>query len=290
MKFNKYKMDGLIGTIVFHAILLIVFIFFGLTTPLPLPGEEGVEVNIGSSETGKGIVQKVKASAPKKSIPKPKPKPKAVQETKKEIVKEKVEEKIISQDDEETPAIQKPEKKEEAKIDDKEIKSEPEEEIIEKTTEEEFVEEVEEVIPEPTVDPNALYKGKNNSSSKGESEGKTYKGGDQGNVNGTENSNNYDGKGGTGSGISFSLSGRSAKHLPKPEYNLKDQGKIVVTIWVNKLGKVIKAVAGAKGTNISDLGLQNLARNAALRAKFSSDPNAAETQKGTITYNFIRLN
>lgn len=209
---------------------------------------------------------------------------------KKEVVKEKVEEKIISQDNEEAPAIQKPEKKEEAKLDDKEIKSEPVKEIIEETVEEEIVEKVEEVIPEPTVDPNAMYKGKSNSSSKGESEGKTYKAGDQGNINGTENSDNPDGKGGTGSGISFSLSGRSAKHLPKPEYKSKDQGKIVVTIWVNKYGKVVKAVAGAKGTNISDLGLQNLARNAALRAKFSSDPNAAETQKGTITYNFIRLN
>jgi len=288
MKFNKYKMEGIVGTIVFHAILLLVFIFFGLTTPLPLPGEEGVEVNIGNSDDGKGIVQKTQAATPKKTIPKPKPKP--VQETKKEVVKEKVEEKIISQDNEEAPAIQKPEKKEEAKLDDKEIKSEPVKEIIEETVEEEIVEKVEEVIPEPTVDPNAMYKGKSNSSSKGESEGKTYKAGDQGNINGTENSDNPDGKGGTGSGISFSLSGRSAKHLPKPEYKSKDQGKIVVTIWVNKYGKVVKAVAGAKGTNISDLGLQNLARNAALRAKFSSDPNAAETQKGTITYNFIRLN
>ena len=282
-------MEGMVGTIVFHAILLLIFIFFGLTTPLPLPGEEGVEVNIGNSDDGKGIVQKTQAASPKQIIPKPKPKPKPVQEKKKEVVKEKVEEKIISQDNEEVPAIQKPEKKEEDKVDDKEIKSEPVKEIIEETVEE-VVEEVEEVIPEPTVDPNAMYKGKSNSSSKGESEGKTYKSGDQGNINGTENFDNPDGKGGTGSGISFSLSGRSAKHLPKPEYKSKDQGKIVVTIWVNKLGKVVKAVAGAKGTNISDLGLQNLARNAALRAKFSSDPNAAETQKGTITYNFIRLN
>ncbi len=283
-------MEGLVGTIVFHAVLLLIFIFFGLTTPLPLPGEEGVEVNIGNSDDGRGIVQKTQAASPKQTIPKPKQKPKPVQETKKEVVEEKVKEEIISQDIEEIPAIQKPEKKEEAKIDDKEIKTDPVEEIIEETTEEEIVEEVEEVEPEPVVDPNALYKGKSESVSKGESEGKTYKKGDQGNVNGTENSDKYEGKGGTGSGISFSLSGRSAKHLPKPEYNSKDQGKIVVTIWVNKLGKVIKAVAGAKGTNISDQGLQNLARNAALRAKFSIDPNAAETQKGTITYNFIRLN
>ena len=280
-------MEGIVGTIVFHAILLLIFIFFGLTTPLPLPGEEGVEVNIGSSDDGKGIVQKTQASTPKQTIPKPKPKP--VQETKKEVVEEKIEEKIISQDNEETPVIQKPEKKKEAKLDDKEIKSEPIKEIIEETVEE-AVEKVEEVIPEPTVDPNAMYKGKSKSTSKGESEGKTYKAGDQGNINGTESSDNSDGKGGTGSGISFSLSGRSAKHLPKPEYKSKDQGKIVVTIWVNKLGKVVKAVAGAKGTNISDQVLQNLARSAALRAKFSSDPNAAETQKGTITYNFIRLN
>ena len=77
--------------------------------------------------------------------------------------------------------------------------------------------------------------------------------------------------------------------MPKPAYTSQEQGKVVVTIWVNQYGKVIKAVDGAKGTTISDLGLRARAKEAALKAKFSADPNAPDVQKGTITYNFIRL-
>ena len=69
-----------------------------------------------------------------------------------------------------------------------------------------------------------------------------------------------------------------------------EQGKVVVTIWVNKQGKVIRALEGAQGTTISDFKLHALARDAALKAVFTPDPNAPETQKGTITYNFVRRN
>ncbi|MCF8228523.1 MAG: energy transducer TonB, partial [Bacteroidales bacterium] len=66
-------------------------------------------------------------------------------------------------------------------------------------------------------------------------------------------------------------------------------GKVVVTIWVDRMGRVTKAIAGAKGTTVSDLQLRKLAKDAALRAKFNPDPEAPEIQKGTITYNFIKL-
>jgi len=64
----------------------------------------------------------------------------------------------------------------------------------------------------------------------------------------------------------------------------------VVTIKVDRQGNVTSAVPGAKGTNVSDETLWNLAKNAALRSKFIADPNAPEFQVGTITYNFIRQN
>ena len=65
---------------------------------------------------------------------------------------------------------------------------------------------------------------------------------------------------------------------------------MVVTIKVDRKGNVISAVPGAKGTNVSDQSLWNLAKDAALRSRFSADPDAAEFQVGTITYNFIRQN
>jgi TonB family protein len=76
--------------------------------------------------------------------------------------------------------------------------------------------------------------------------------------------------------------------LLKPSYNSEDQGKVVVTITVNKEGKVIKAIAGAKGTSVSDQTLWKMAETAALRSTFNAKSDAAEEQKGTITYRFVK--
>ena len=270
---KKNKVKATFGTIIFHILLIVALIFLGLSTPLPLPGEEGVEVNLGSSNVGMGNKQ---AEAPAPTIvPKPKPQP---------VVEEEVEDDVITQDIEEAPVIEA--KKEEKKKE--EVKKEEEKPVIEETTEE-IVEEVPEPEPEPVVDQRALYKG-NSQSDEGSDEGITGQPGDQGKENGDPDVDNYDGLGGAGDGVSFSLGGRGAKHLPKPTYNSPEQGKVVVTIWVNKEGKVVKALAGAKGTNITDLSLRKLAQDAALRSVFQPDPNAPDVQKGTITYNFIRLN
>ena len=47
--FEKHR-EGIIGTIVFHIVVLLMLIFMGFFTPLPLPGEEGILVNFGDSE------------------------------------------------------------------------------------------------------------------------------------------------------------------------------------------------------------------------------------------------
>lgn len=267
MDSKKEKIKGIIGTIIIHLLVLVVMIFFGLTAPFPPPGEEGVEVNLGYSDEGIGEIQQDQ-QAPVKEVSPPEPK-----------TSTKAKDEIITQETEEAPAIEKKVKtseKEKNKTK-KEVKETPKEET--------------KVEPEkPKVNPNALYTGKSDKTSEGSDEGETGQTGDQGNPFGSKDVKTHDGSGGAGNGISFSLGGRSAKHLPKPEYNSKEQGKIVVSIWVNKNGVVTKAMAGAKGTTISDLSLQKLTERAALKARFSADPNAAEIQKGTITYNFILLN
>jgi hypothetical protein len=65
---------------------------------------------------------------------------------------------------------------------------------------------------------------------------------------------------------------------------------VVVSIWVNKLGEVTRAEIQQKGTNVSDISLRKMAQKAALNAKFTADTDAAEIQKGSITYHFIKLN
>ena len=144
--------------------------------------------------------------------------------------------------------------------------------------------------PQPVVNPRALYKGRSASSSQGGQEGLTGQPGDQGKPGGTPGAPGYEGTGGSGSGISFSLGGRGSVMLHKPAYDSKEQGKVVVTIKVDRQGNVTSAIAGDKGTNVSDQALWQLAKNAALRSKFAADPNAPDVQVGTITYNFIRQN
>ncbi|PID94823.1 MAG: energy transducer TonB [Bacteroidetes bacterium] len=271
MALRKDKIKGILGTIIVHLLALILLFFLGFTTPLPLPGEEGVEVDLGFSETGSGNNQQETPAPMEEETPPP-----IMEET------PVVEEQVVTNDAEDTPLMEEP-------------VEEPvkEEEVVEEPPEEEPpVEEkvVEPEPPKPVVNTNALYKGKQNQSSEGGNEGKNLYPGDQGKKEGTEDSGTYDTQGGMGNGISFSLGGRSAKALPKPTYNSKDQGKVVVTIKVNRQGFVIAAEAGARGTSVTDQKLWREAEEAAKRARFSPKPDAPEIQRGTITYNFIRLN
>jgi len=276
---NRYK--GVVGTIGFHLLALLALLYFALSTPLPLPGEEGVEVNLGSSDQGMGNVQEQSpppVQQPPPSLPPPQTDPEP-----------EVEEDIITQDVEEAPAIEEEEVEEIEEV-------KQEEEVIkpDDTSTEEVIQEAEEE-PEPQPEPpkvneRALYKGKSETDGDGSNQGITGQPGDQGQPNGTPDATNYEGQGGIGDGIGYDLGGRGAKHLPKPAYDSEEQGKVVVEIKVDRNGKVVSAIAGARGTTISDLRLRRLAEEAALRSIFSPDPNAPERQKGTITYNFIRLN
>ena len=51
MKLNR---RGLIATIIYHALLLLLLVFAGLTFPDPPPEEEGILVNFGTDEFGLG--------------------------------------------------------------------------------------------------------------------------------------------------------------------------------------------------------------------------------------------
>lgn len=51
---DKNKRTGLIGTIIFHIIVLILFFIFGLETPVPIPDDRGATIELGWSTTGSG--------------------------------------------------------------------------------------------------------------------------------------------------------------------------------------------------------------------------------------------
>lgn len=87
---------------------------------------------------------------------------------------------------------------------------------------------------------------------------------------------------GSSGGNSWSLSGRGIKGtLPQPSNDFQQEGRVLVEIRVNAAGNVISAVV--KGGNISDKATQQLALEAARKAKFTEGDH---DQIGTITYNF----
>lgn len=258
MNEHKYKKHGVIGTVIFHAAILVALLFLALRTPLPLPGEEGVEVSLGYDVTGSGLTQPEKLKPIQQvqpDIPEPQPR------------------EIITQDVEEAPAIEE---------------DVPEETVTEEMVEEEVVEE--EVKEEPKVNPDALYKPLKKDEEESGNQGDGEEQADQGKETGSNLSRKEEGVAGEGDGISFDLEGRGSIHLPKPAYTSLEQGKVVVKIWVNKQGKVVRVQTGVKGTTITDAQLRKMAEDAAKKSVFTPDPNAPDMQIGTITYNFIRRN
>ncbi len=175
MEEKRYKTTGIVGTVIFHALLLGALLFLALRTPLPLPGEEGVEVSLGDATVGSGLTQ------PEKLKP--------IQQVKPEITKPEPKE-IIQQEVEEAPALEE-EKPEEKKV---------EEEIVE----EELVEEVKE---EPKVNPNALYTPHKKDEDESGNQGNGLDPADQGKQSGSPDSKKPDGVSGMGDGVSFDLEG-----------------------------------------------------------------------------------
>ena len=249
---KKHKRKGLYGTLLFHALLLLSFMFMGLTYTIPPPPEEGITINFGFDDFGGGAIQ-----------------PEEVVEELKETV-ELVEE-VSTPDVIETPT-QTTEDAPAIKTEERPVKETPTEKIEEKEE------------PQPEVNPRALYPGKITNPSK--SEGETIGNGDKGSEDGDPNASAHTGGGNGTNGIAFKLGGRTVAELKKPIYESQVQGTVVVTIRVNRFGNVINATPGAKGSTTTSAYLYSRAKEAALQTTFDAKPNAPEVQIGTIVYNF----
>jgi len=268
---DQNKRKGVVATVIFHALLLVALFFMALRTPLPLPAEEGVEVDLGYMDQGMGLIQPDLAGGqqPPASAPSP-------------VVAEDVKEEITTQQTEDAPAlppekIVKPKPRREPA---------PKPEAKPKETEQ-IVKQEPQPEPQPVVNKRALFKGSGDANPSSGSEGITGQPGDQGNPNGLKDVKRYEGQGGQGNGPSFSLGGRGAVKLAEPKATFREQGDVVVDIWVDRKGLVTRAEVNLRGTNILDANLRSLAVKAALNSRFTTDEAAANLQKGTITYTFI---
>ena len=324
MEYIREHKRGIIGTIIFHVIVLLLLILLGFFTPLPLPGEEGILVNFGDSETGFGDIEPSPAQSepapvqpeekeetpppPVTSPPKPQPKPAVAKEV------------AMTQDYEKTAAIDAAESKK--RTEEKKRQDLLEEQRLAQAKETERIknavaEKIRKAEAEKTAKAEADRKAKEEQQRKineinsraqgafastgngaggkgtgdGKSQGATFPGGNQGVPTGDPNSNNYgqggSGNGTQGSGVSFDLKGRSGLSFPKPKYPGDDEGLVVVKVTVDKFGNVTAAEPGTRGTTIMNQKFWEEAKQAALKAKFNTDNNAQAYQQGTISYRFV---
>jgi periplasmic protein TonB len=250
---KKSKRKGIIGTILFHALLMVAFLFMGLKYQDPPPAEEGISINFGFSEQGLGEVE-------------PESTEELIEIVEEEIIEQQIEstEEIITQSLVETPIVEKTEKKKIIK------KEETKEEVIEEK--------------KPEVNKKALYPG--SKKTKTNSEGNNKGDGNQGSIDGDQNSEVYEGGGIGKNGTAYQLGGRKVEFKAKPIYNIQVEGKVVVIITVDRLGNVINAIPGAKGSTTLNKKLLQRAKTAALKTKFDPKQTAPTNQQGKIVYHF----
>ena len=307
MTLTNSQKTGLIATLSFHTVVLLLLLYMGFIVPYPPPPEEGFLVDFGNSATGLGLEEPSAAEAPElvepaqKVIPAAKPVSRP-QSTPKVV--EKAEEDLLTQDYEKTVAIEAQAKKKllddkKAKIREEQKQKELQErqeraEALELQRQEAELRRAEEVKAQKigainSRAKNAFGGGKTDNGSQSTGQGNTYGPGNQGSPDGTPGANQYGlgGGSGNGKGISYSLAGRTHRSLPKPTFPGNEAGVVVVEVTVDKFGKVTKAFPGIKGSNTVDADLLEAAKKAALSATFNTDQNAPAFQKGTITYHFI---
>ncbi|MFN8241584.1 MAG: cell envelope integrity protein TolA [Bacteroidales bacterium] len=278
---------GLAGTAVIHMVVFLVLFLVGFSAPKQPVMEEGILVNFGTDETGLGLIEPSPAPAVQETTP---------VATDNTPVKPSNEDAVVTQNfDKEAPEIKKvdpeAEKKKKEQIEaEKKRLADLEAERIRKAREDAEKKKAEEDQRRANDIVNRTKNAMSNARNSGTnstSEGIAGGAGNQGVPTGSVDSKNRGNGSGTGNnGVSFDLAGRSFQALPNPSYDYQGEGVVVVEIFVDRTGKVVQANPGVKGTTILDDYLVNVAREAALKAKFDAKPDAPPTQKGTITYNF----
>jgi len=252
--------NALIGTIVFHAVLIaMLFLVFMRTPPRP-PDEEGVLVALGYVDVGTGEI----AQYP--SLPASAPPPAQTAN--------RGDEQVVTQDTEESIAIPPPLRQR--------TQTRPQTQNQDQTANRPPTTEPQ----RPQVDQRALFPGANQREATAANQGA----GNQTGVMGRPVGSPDIVAAGTGQGVSFNLEGRTSTSLPMPVYEVMPMGTIVVSITVDRQGRVVNASALARGTTNTDTELNRQAEAAALRARFEPNLDAPPQQMGTITYHFIRQN
>ncbi|MBS1579377.1 MAG: hypothetical protein JST29_07045 [Bacteroidetes bacterium] len=151
------------------------------------------------------------------------------------------------------------------------------------------------VTPKPAK-PKAVYGGGTNNNNGGNN-ADSYNGvrnqgvaggkGDQGKPNGNPNSDSYNGNAASGnSGVSIrsGLNGRRFTKLPSFQDDFNENAKVAVDITVSKDGSVTQAIINPRGTTTTNPNIRNIALRKARLLKLNTGTD--DEQTGTIVFNF----
>ena len=287
---KKNKVTGWVSTLVLHAVLLLLLWLVAISQP-KMQEEGGVPVMLGNMEMAQGDADPYtltdvdildEPQLPSEvSAPEP-------------VTTPPVKTEMITQEDEPTVAVPKKETPK-PKVKTETVKKEtPKKEPVkpkEKTEAEKRAEAerlaAEKKAAEEKAAAEAAAKRIAGAFGKGTqmgSKGTAETGeGIQGSPTGNAAEGQSTGVGGYGT---FDLNGRSLGPggLPKPVYNVQEEGRVVVTITVNSAGQVIHTSIN-KRTNTANAALRKAAEDAARRARFNA-VSGVNNQTGTITYYF----
>lgn len=272
---KKGEYIGILGALLVHVAVIALLIWITFTVPQP-EEEGGIPVMMGDvlASAGHSDPSLVDVDVmPQEEIPQAEP----VAEP------EPVEQEMITQTEEESVAIPpKTEPKKETPKPKKPEKTDAEKAAEAKKLAEEKAERERKAAAEAARKrvAGAFGKGAKMDDSKGDSsQGK----GTEGSKDGNSSSGAKTGVGGYGT---FDLSGRSIGEggLPRPVYNVQEEGRVVVSITVNPAGQVI-ATSIHRQTNTVNAALRKAAEDAAKKARFNA-VEGVTNQTGTITYYF----
>lgn len=290
---KKNKITGLVGTLLLHALLLILLFLVAIRTP-KAQEEGGVPVMMGDVPMAQGNADPYTLTdvdiweEPELPTEVAEPVPTPEVETKAELITQENEPTVAVPKKEETPKpTPKKEKVKKEPVKAKEQVAKPKEKTeAEKKAEAERLA-AEKKKAEEKAAAEAAAKRVAGAFGKGTQIGSKGTGDTGSGIQGSPTGNAAEGKStGVGGYGTFDLNGRSlgTGGLPRPVYNVQDEGRVVVTITVNPAGQVI-ATSINKRTNTVNVALRKAAEDAARKARFNA-VDGVNNQTGTITYYF----
>lgn len=267
---------ALVYTTLICAGIFMALFFFQWTLPnIPKPLlEEGIEVNLGSDETGKGNIANL-VDAPLNTISQANSNPPQAAANTEPAVNP------ITSEYGEVPEIAKPVSVKKANVNKPLPIQTPPVAIVPK--------------------PKALFQPASTKTMSGNSNADSYQPnqqgiiggkGDQGKPGGNPNSDSYQGNANSGnqgranqSGVSIrsGLDGRRITKLPSFEDEFNENAKVAIDIVVDPTGTVISATVNQRGTTTTNSTIRNIAIKKAKSIKLSSSTN---TETGTLVFNF----